>query len=106
MIFCSYWGMTQWLQSHLLTCPFKALTGYDCPGCGLQRSVIALLQGDVIKSMELYPGTIPIILLALSGIFEKYIPKNRKAVINKSLYIGTLVIITGSYLIKLSGYLR
>ncbi|MBD5322399.1 MAG: DUF2752 domain-containing protein [Bacteroides sp.] len=28
-------------------CPFKLLTGLDCPGCGSQRAIHALLHGDV-----------------------------------------------------------
>lgn len=27
-------------------CPFRALTGFDCPGCGSQRALHALLHGD------------------------------------------------------------
>jgi hypothetical protein len=29
------------------TCPFKALTGYNCPGCGLSRCVNALAHGHL-----------------------------------------------------------
>lgn len=28
-------------------CVFKALTGHDCPGCGFQRALHALLHGDI-----------------------------------------------------------
>lgn len=28
-------------------CPFWALTGYKCPGCGSQRAIHALLSGDL-----------------------------------------------------------
>lgn len=28
-------------------CMFKAATGYDCPGCGSQRAIHALLGGDI-----------------------------------------------------------
>lgn len=31
-------------------CAFKAITGYDCPGCGSQRAVHALLQGRVAEA--------------------------------------------------------
>lgn len=27
-------------------CPFKALTGWDCPGCGSTRMLYAVLHGD------------------------------------------------------------
>jgi hypothetical protein len=28
-------------------CPFYALTGYLCPGCGTQRAIHALLHGNI-----------------------------------------------------------
>jgi hypothetical protein len=28
-------------------CPFHSMTGFDCPGCGATRAVIALARGDV-----------------------------------------------------------
>lgn len=28
-------------------CPFLTLTGYQCPGCGSQRAIHALLHGDI-----------------------------------------------------------
>ena len=28
-------------------CPFRSFTGYKCPGCGSQRAIHALLNGDV-----------------------------------------------------------
>ena len=27
-------------------CPFKTLTGWSCPGCGIQRAFYAVLHGD------------------------------------------------------------
>ncbi|MEZ0230832.1 MAG: DUF2752 domain-containing protein [Planctomycetota bacterium] len=31
-------------------CPLKFQTGWDCPGCGLTRSFVALAHGDLAKS--------------------------------------------------------
>lgn len=32
-------------------CPFKMLTGLDCPGCGFQRATHALLHGQVREAI-------------------------------------------------------
>jgi hypothetical protein len=42
-------------QHHLLPCPFKWITGCDCPACGSQRSAIQLLHGEFLKSWQINP---------------------------------------------------
>ena len=44
----TYVGLVDPNQSgHYPTCPFLAITGYYCPGCGSLRAVHALTHGDV-----------------------------------------------------------
>ena len=31
-------------------CPFLTVTGFQCPGCGSQRAIHALLHGDVVSA--------------------------------------------------------
>lgn len=31
-------------------CPFKMLTGFPCPGCGITKSIIFLYKGNLVKS--------------------------------------------------------
>src|SRR6187402_665527 len=91
-----------WLQNHLITCPFKYITGIDCPGCGFQRSVLALLQGDFEDSFALYPPTIPI-LLAFIYLFadKRFTLDNSRNGVKKAVYlvVGSFMLI--SYCIKM-----
>jgi hypothetical protein len=32
-------------------CPFKMLTGFPCPGCGITKSLVFLYAGDFVKSI-------------------------------------------------------
>jgi hypothetical protein len=65
--------IVEWLEHHMLSCPSKKLFHLDCPGCGIQRSFVALVKGDVISSLQLYPALLPIIAtLIFTGLHLKY----------------------------------
>lgn len=93
-------SVIHWLESHLLACPFKKLTGIDCPGCGLQRSVLFLLKGDVVASFKLYPPTLAIISLVVFALLHLKFDFKNGALIIKTLYILTTVIIIINYIYK------
>ena len=46
-------------------CPIYALTGWQCPGCGLTRALAALLRGNLAAAMHLNPLILPLLLAAL-----------------------------------------
>ena len=51
-------------------CPSKLLTGYDCPSCGAQRALHALLHGDLRGAWQFNPFLIvglPYLLVAVWG---------------------------------------
>lgn len=61
---------TAWMPK----CPVKVLTGLDCPGCGSQRALHALLTGDVAAAFRfnallllLLPYVAVIAVLEFSG---------------------------------------
>ena len=58
----------------MLNCLFKDYFGFDCPGCGIQRSCFALLNGDLEKSVILFPSLLLyltlVLLLILSTVFK------------------------------------
>jgi len=39
-------------QGFFPLCPFKALTGFACPGCGMTRSFHQLLNGNVTAALD------------------------------------------------------
>ena len=40
---------------HYPTCPFLAITGWYCPGCGALRAVHALAHGDLVTALSRNP---------------------------------------------------
>ena len=36
-------------------CIFKLVTGFDCPGCGITRMLVSLLQGDIYAAYQYNP---------------------------------------------------
>jgi hypothetical protein len=101
-IFCSRLLFINWLQNHLLPCPFKYLTGIDCPGCGFQRAVIALFQGQWQNSFLLYPPTIPLLLFFMYGIADAFFKlDNDKGTWKKALCIPVAGIVLISYSVKI-----
>ena len=68
--------------NHYPRCAFKTLTGLSCPGCGSQRALHALLNGDVREAVRLnalFIIEIPLIgLLLVSQLCENRAPKLRR----------------------------
>ncbi|HWI41974.1 MAG TPA: DUF2752 domain-containing protein [Nocardioides sp.] len=53
---------------HYPSCPFLALTGHWCPGCGSLRAIHALLHGDLVTAWERNPLAVlmlPVVVLLL-----------------------------------------
>lgn len=89
-----------WLEHHLIACPFKKITGIDCPGCGLQRSLVALLKGDLAASIKFYPATLPILFLGVFTLIHLKFDFKNGALIIKGMYILATVIIIINYIYK------
>lgn len=40
------------LETDQSLCPFKMVTGFPCPGCGITKSLVYFYQGDLYKSLN------------------------------------------------------
>ncbi len=101
MVFCSIHSFLNWLEHHLLTCPSKYFFHFDCPGCGLQRSILALIKGDFVRSLQLYPATIPILFLIFYTILHLKFDFKSGAQVIKYIYLFTSIIVFIFYLYKI-----
>lgn len=57
-----------WGEDHFTTCPFKLLTGIPCPGCGMGRATLSLLEGNVSQSFYYNILCIPFTIAVLTGL--------------------------------------
>lgn len=48
-----------------ILCPFRLLTGIPCPSCGLTRSWVALMHGDLGQSLAFHPLGWLVVILAV-----------------------------------------
>jgi hypothetical protein len=49
--------------TRVVLCPFRALTGHPCPGCGMTRAFCALMHGELWRAIKLNPFS-PLLFLA------------------------------------------
>jgi len=62
--------------SIFLSCPFKLVSGYNCPGCGSQRAIHQLLHGNIEAAFRLNPLmllSLPLIIYGLGTKIRNFI---------------------------------
>ena len=90
------------LKDYMLPCLNKQLFGIDCPGCGLQRSIVFLLKGDFAAAFHMYPAIFTLVplfgILIINRLFNlKY---GNQLIIGLS--ISTVALILINYIFKLT----
>lgn len=88
------------IEDYMLPCFTKKLFGFDCPGCGLQRSVTFLLQGDFVAAFEMYPAIytiLPLLAFLLADAFIKIKYANKIII---TLMTSSVALILINYILK------
>ena len=88
-------------------CILKESTGLLCPGCGSQRSVHFLLNGDIhsaAKENVLLVFSLPYILIGF--IFESLLNRNKKLAVFRRILFGQKAIYLILFLVFLFWTLR
>lgn len=85
----------------MLPCLNKSLTGLECPGCGMQRAIVLLFQGEFKSAFFMYPAIYTLGLLFFCILIFKIISIKKSNQILISLVYLNAGIILISYLIKI-----
>ena len=97
----TFLNIISWLEEKELPCLFKKYLHVECPGCGFQRSIIALLKGDIAESFLLFPTTFVLLLFFVCFfINNKYEFVNMRKFLNVGI-VFLFTFFTLSYLYKI-----
>jgi len=89
------------LENYMLPCYTKKILGFDCPGCGLQRSVLFLIKGEFKEAFLMYPAIYPLLLLFGFLALNKLNPIKYSNTITITLMVTTVSFILTNYILKL-----
>jgi hypothetical protein len=104
------------VQSGFPLCPLAGSFGIPCPGCGLTRATLALLQGDVRGALHFHPLVLlvaPLVAaLALGAAYEllrdpQHPPRLRWRVKGRAASAAAaalLVLTLGVWVARFAGY--
>ena len=81
----------------MIPCPIKLITGHDCPGCGIQRSVFSLLDLDCKNSFHFYP---PLLLGILFTVLFLILKTRFQNLNYKHLIYLNLIVVFTNYFTK------
>ncbi len=87
------------IEDYMLPCFTKKIFGVDCPGCGMQRALALLIQGDFAAAFEMYPAIytiIPLLGFLLADIF--FTVKYASKIISILAAVSVTLILTNYFL--------
>lgn len=87
-------------EDFMLPCFTKQLFGFDCPGCGLQRSIVFLIQGDFVTAFKMYPAIYPVMALLGFLLLDHFQKIKYNNTITTFLMVTTVAFILGNYILK------
>lgn len=85
-------------------CPFLSLTGYQCPGCGSQRAIHALLHGDIGAAWGYNAALVmflPVIaLLIMAEALKGRYPRFHRTINSLPVMVGSFVALTAWWILR------
>jgi hypothetical protein len=90
------------MEEFLLPCLNKQLFGFDCLGCGAQRALVLVFQGEFHSAFKMYPAIYTILLLLAFLVVNLFVKFRRDWHVKAGLIILNAIIIVGAYAYKVS----
>lgn len=87
-------------EDFMLPCLNKQIFGVECPGCGIQRSVSLLFQGEFVAAFKMYPAIYAIILLLGFLLIDTFFTIKHSNKITILLLITSISLILINYILK------
>ncbi|WP_178987946.1 DUF2752 domain-containing protein [Winogradskyella schleiferi] len=89
------------LEDYMLPCLNKKLLGFECMGCGMQRSIALIFNGKLIDAFFMYPAIYTLIVFFGFLIVNSFwnIKNSNKIII--ILALTNVFIIVTNFIIKL-----
>ena len=81
------------LEHYMLPCLSKTLFGFECMGCGLQRSLLLVFKGQFLEAFWMYPAIYPLLILGgllLLNRFYKFKFYQKSTNVLSLISIGTI----------------
>ncbi len=104
------------LETDQSLCPFKMLTGFPCPGCGITKSLVYFYEGDMYKSFSYHilgPFVIAFALLTIMVLCAELITKkeyftqwlySRKLAFGLAIFLGLYHFIRLIYFVQANSW--
>lgn len=90
------------MEEYMLPCLNKKYLGFECMGCGIQRSISLLLKGQFTDAFLMYPAIYPLLALLAFLMVNQFISfkyANKSIIFLAILTVATIIV---SYIIKMT----
>jgi hypothetical protein len=54
------------MEEYMVPCMNKSIFGIDCMGCGTQRAIALLLDGEFVEAFKMFPAIYTLLLFGLT----------------------------------------
>jgi len=92
------------IEEYMVPCLSKKIFGLDCPGCGMQRSLLLVAKGEFSAAYQMYPAVYTSILFALFLGFHLFDKTRNYSKIVIFLAIVNGIVMMVSYIYKLTNF--